>query len=91
MSVEVDYKFHDHAFQDEEFQDWHWGPWAADARYWNFALIPEYGNVDVLEITRFWWSSDNEILPTAHFVIRAVASGRPGAAFGFKAIRAPSV
>ena len=95
MSVEVDYFYSDDALQDSEFQEWWFGPLgAADGRYWSCAVVPEYANVAVLEVTRFWWSSDNthEFNITAHFVVRADYDGHPGGVnFGFKAIRAPSV
>lgn len=74
MSVEVDYLYYDNVWQDSEYQEWWWGVLgAADGRYWSCAVVPEYANVAGLEVTRFWWSSDNthEFNLTAHFVIRA--------------------
>jgi hypothetical protein len=91
MSVEVDYFYYDNAWQDEEFGDWTWPLPRADGRYWSCAIIPEYANVSVCEITRFFWSTDNSQNFTANFTIRVdYQSHAGGVNFGFKAIRAPS-
>ena len=86
MSAEVDYLYSDNIFQGDENQNWNW-ELDATAHYWGFAVIPEYANVASCEITRFWYSTDNQLKLTAHFDVRVTP---PGALLGFKAIRAPS-
>jgi hypothetical protein len=88
MSVEVDYFHFDGIFQADEFVDWTWP--LPTGNYWSCAVIPDFANVGVLEITRFFWSTDNSLNLTANFTIRARELNRPGGViFGFKAIRAP--
>lgn len=93
MSVEVDYFYADNIFQADEFAEWFWSMGQpVDGRFWSFAIVPEYANTAVCEVTRHWFSTDNDQNLTAHFDIRVDYDSHPGGVLlGFKAIRAPSV
>jgi hypothetical protein len=90
LDVTVDKFDWDNNFQVNGDQAWNLGP-LDSGHYWSFIVIPRSGNVNVCEIIRLHYSTDNSLTPTAHFIIRVNALPGSAMEFNVKGLRAPSV
>jgi hypothetical protein len=92
MDVSVDKFDGDDIYQAGAVQSWVWRDMVDNGHFWSFVVIPVTANVDSCEITRFWYSTDNDHRIFTNFTIRVAHGGFPGnCVMNFKALRAPAV